>query len=391
MQAQNPSNSDARMTRGLSLFENKGRDIKELEDGSFFVPSQTSGTLSYEVRLLEDRYVCTCPDFEQREIEFCKHIHAVKFWIASNTYLKEQAKPKVFSEDCVQCPKCGSIRIVKFGHADNKQVFKCKDCAKKFREISLLKKAHYSPELVTLTLDLYFSGMSLRKISRTVSAQFHVDIHHTSIFIWLQKYVPQISEYVNSLSPQLSDTWHADEVYVKMKDGIKFKVGKREYDKTAFLWNVMDRKTRFLLASKLSRFRDEAGAGQAFDEAIKNAHGSTPDQVFTDSLRSYNTPIFDKLPQAYHVARAGVKKPHANNNRIERLNGTVRERTKVTRGWKSMESQLAEGQRIHYNFVKPHQALEGMTPAQRAGIPMQGNWMTLLEQAIKAGKIHPQN
>jgi transposase InsO family protein len=68
------------------------------------------------------------------------------------------------------------------------------------------------------------------------------------------------------------------------------------------------------------------------------------------------------------IAKAGITKPHANNNRIERLNGTLRERVKVQRRWKSMETPLAEGQRIHYNFVKPHQALEGMTPAQRAGI-----------------------
>ena len=44
MTTQEQNNSDARMTRGLSLFENKGRKIKELEDGSFFVPSQTSTT-----------------------------------------------------------------------------------------------------------------------------------------------------------------------------------------------------------------------------------------------------------------------------------------------------------------------------------------------------------
>ena len=71
------------------------------------------------------------------------------------------------------------------------------------------------------------------------------------------------------------------------------------------------------------------------------------------------------------------------NNRIERANGTLRERIKVSRGWKSFETQIPEGMRIHYNFVKPHEALEGMTPAQRAGIPIQNNWLTLLKQALK--------
>lgn len=84
------------------------------------------------------------------------------------------------------------------------------------------------------------------------------------------------------------------------------------------------------------------------------------------------------------IQNAGINKPHANNNRIERLNGTLRERVKVQRGWKSMESSISEGQRIHYNFVKPHEALEGMTPAQRAGIGIDGKnkWLELLASSL---------
>ncbi len=51
-------------------------------------------------------------------------------------------------------------------------------------------------------------------------------------------------------------------------------------------------------------------------------------------------------------------------------------------GWKSMESQISEGQRIHYNFVKPYMALEKQTPAQRAGIPIQNLWNELLKLAL---------
>ncbi len=32
----------------------------------------------------------------------------------------------------------------------------------------------------------------------------------------------------------------------------------------------------------------------------------------------------------------------------------------------------AEGARIHYNFVEPHQALQGQTPAQVAGVGVEG-------------------
>ncbi len=154
----------------------------------------------------------------------------------------------------------------------------------------------------------------------------------------------------------------------------------------AYLWNVMDRKTRFLLASKLSRFRDAIGGENAFKEALKVAHQSRPERVFTDSLQAYNDAIRFAFPQGKpeHVAKAGVRKTHANNNRIERLNGTLRERVKVQRGWKTPSTPLAEGQRIHYNFVKPHAGLEGQTPAQVAGIGVQGEnkWLAMLKASV---------
>jgi hypothetical protein len=51
--------------------------------------------------------------------------------------------------------------------------------------------------------------------------------------------------------------------------------------------------------------------------------------------------------------------------------------------WKKHKTPLAEGQRIQYNFVKPHMALNGETPAKKAGIEIENKnkWMNLLERA----------
>jgi hypothetical protein len=87
------------------------------------------------------------------------------------------------------------------------------------------------------------------------------------------------------------------------------------------------------------------------------------------------------MPNAKYVTNCGVRKHHMNNNRIERLTGTIRERVKVQRGWKTVKTPLAEGQRIQYNFVKPHMALEGRTPAEASGIKIKG-WNNLLLGAL---------
>ncbi len=374
--------SNPREDRGLAIA--KSATITENADGSFSVPSQSREGVFYTVKTINAEWVCDCPDFQNRadEIDSCKHAFAVKFWIASRVELQAKPKPKVFADDAVQCP-CGSIRVIRFGHANGKQTFRCQDCGKRFRE-GLIKKAHYSPETITLTLDLYFSGLSLRKITRTLNDHFDMNLGKSTVYRWIEGFVPRISEYVNSLTPELSDTWQADELFVKMKGGVKDTQYKQ--NNMAFLWNVMDRKTRFLLASRLSTHRNVNGAVGAFTEARKVAKESQPERIFADKLNAYPQAMtyWEGESKPELVARMGVGKPHANNNRIERLNGTLRERVKVQRGWKSMKTPLADGARIHYNFVKPHSALEGQTPAQRAGVGVEGQnkWMELLKKAV---------
>jgi transposase-like protein len=373
--------SSPREDRGLAIA--KSNAISENGDGSFSVPSQSVEEIVYQVKVNDSSFVCNCPDFRKRheEVGECKHAYAVRFWIAARTELEEKPKPKVFSVDANQCPKCGSIRVVRFGNYNGKQLWKCKDCKTKFRE-GLLKKAKYSPETITLTLDLYFSWLSVRKITRTLNDHFDMTLGKSTVYHWIETFVPRISEYVNSLVPQLSETWHADELFVRMKGAGVYK----DKGEVAFLWNVMDRKTRFLLASRLSTHRNVNGAVGAFNEARKVAKDSQPERVFADGLNTYPQAMTywkgESKPEL--VARMGVGKPHANNNRIERLNGTLRERVKVQRGWKSMKTALAEGTRIHYNFVKPHSALEGQTPAERAGVGIQAKnkWLELLKESL---------
>ena len=55
---------------------------------------------------------------------------------------------------------------------------------------------------------------------------------------------------------------------------------------------------------------------------------------------------------------------------IERYHATFRERDKVIRGFKSEKTadKYIENWKTYYNFVKPHMALNGLTPSDVAGI-----------------------
>ena len=76
---------------------------------------------------------------------------------------------------------------------------------------------------------------------------------------------------------------------------------------------------------------------------------------------------------------------------VERLNGTVRQRNKVMRGLDHEDSAqtMLDGMRIYYNFIRPHMALNGKTPAERAGISKlkKNKWISLIKQASTSQQI----
>jgi len=82
------------------------------------------------------------------------------------------------------------------------------------------------------------------------------------------------------------------------------------------------------------------------------------------------------------------------NNRMERLNQTFRDRNKTQRGLDSRSSaqEMSEAIRVAYNFIRPHTALNGKTPAETAGIDLQledNRWKSLIEQASRTKVPRP--
>ena len=70
---------------------------------------------------------------------------------------------------------------------------------------------------------------------------------------------------------------------------------------------------------------------------------------------------------------------------MERMNGEVRDREKVVRGVKSEESPLLKSSQIFHNFVRTHDGLNGITPAEAAGIKVEGEnkRLTLIQNASR--------
>jgi hypothetical protein len=70
---------------------------------------------------------------------------------------------------------------------------------------------------------------------------------------------------------------------------------------------------------------------------------------------------------------------------MERLNGEIRDREKVMRGVKKMDSIVLDGYQLYHNYFREHEGLNGKTPAEIAGIKIEGpnKWITIIQNATK--------
>jgi hypothetical protein len=115
---------------------------------------------------------------------------------------------------------------------------------------------------------------------------------------------------------------------------------------------------------------------------------STADPTRIIYRRAFNQEFYQReRPHSKHINALkfdGI----TNNNRMERINSEIRDREKVMRGLKRVDTKILPGMQIYHNFVRGHEALKGMTPAEACGIVVEGEnkWMTLIQNASQEAR-----
>ena len=366
--------TDCRERRGQQIANVKGQ-VKRTNEEAYKVKSQ-NGNGIYEVLKTESGWMCSCPDYTYRNVK-CKHIWAVEFSSAIRREVEtRRIEPLTSVSNCIFC---GSINIVKDGVRHNKQgdiqIFQCRDCGKYFTFNIGFEKMKHNPQAVTSAMQLYFSGESLRNSARSLKL-LGAQVTHQTVYNWINKYVGLMKQYVEKITPNVGDTWRADELYIKVKGDMKY------------LFALMDDETRFWIAQEVAESKYKHDARKLF-EIGKRVTGKSPATIITDGLPAYH--------DAYKKAFYTLKKPRTkhinaikmqgdrNNNKMERFNGEVRDREKTMRGLKKNETLILSGYQIYHNFIRPHEGLKGKTPAQACGIEIEGEnkWLGLIREAIK--------
>jgi len=268
--------------------------------------------------------------------------------------LEDIIKLSLDIEKDIRCKFCNSRNIVRNGKREGTQYWLCKNCGRGFVANQALPRSKYPIEAVASALYLYFTGSSLNDISRHTEQHYKVQPSASTIYSWVRKYTQVAQEATKDLKPKVSDTWVADETVIKING------------KNYWLWDIIDTKTRFLLATYLSPNRGTLQARKLMELASERT-GKVPKVVITDKLAAY----LDGIELAFGADTKHIQAtPFSGTQLIERWHGTLKERTKVVWGLKKPETakQFLEGFLFYYNFLRPHEGLNGRTPAKVSGL-----------------------
>jgi transposase-like protein len=361
-----------REQRGLEI-AHKERQVTRIEENFYTVRSQ-SGNGEYAVCQVDDEWVCECPDNKFRDVK-CKHIFAVEF----SKSLREATRRISPIENLSTCIYCSSSSLMKYGLRKNKtgnlQVFYCRDCHKYFTINIGFERMKHNPQAITSAMQLYFSGESLRNTMKSLKL-LGVEVSYRTILNWIRKYVKLMKDYVETITPKVSDTWRADEIYIKVKGDMKY------------LFAMMDDETRFWIAQEVAETKYTHDARTLF-RMSKQLMGKQPKTIITDGLMSYHDAYkkeywTNKGPRTEHIRKITFGGKH-ENNKMERFNGEIRDREKTMRGLKTKDTAILQGYQLFHNYIRPHEGLDGKTPSEACGITIEGTnkWKTLIENASR--------
>ena len=364
----------------LEIRAQKGKEIcmipdqvTRLDETTYKVHSQTTKAI-YEIISTENGWICQCADHVFRGVK-CKHVWAVEFsFNVRKAVQKEVVIQPIHSSNC---PKCNSSEIVKHGIRHNKfgdiQRFSCKSCGNRYVVNLGFEHMKHNPRAITSAMQLYFGGESLRH-TRDSLRLLGTNVSYQTIHNWIKKYVSLMEGYIEKIQPQVGNAWRTDELYVKVRGNMKY------------LFALMDDETRFWIAQQIADHKGTSDVRPLFQEG-KEITGKKPVTLISDKAQNFHDAwrkeFYTKsYPRTAHLREITLTRK-IHNQKMERMNGEMRDREKVVRGVKSVDSPLFKGAQIYHNFIREHMGLDGKTPADLAGIKVEGKdkWLTLIQNA----------
>jgi len=285
------------------------------------------------------------------------------------------------------CPNCKSSKTKKRGirQTQNRgkiQRYFCNDCKKSFVIDDGFFRMRNNPKKITLSLDLFYRGVSTRKVQEHLSAFYPHNADHRTILRWIVKYAKMIHSFTNKLKINCGNEIQIDEMEYKTKG------------KKSWFIDSIDTTTRFMVASEYTKTREQKEL-KSILQTTKQKTGNQIKIVTSDGFTAYKKAIkkvfgYNNKLGKHNVIHNKVTqlKNEGFNHKIERLHNNIRQRTKTFRGFKNINSANAimKGFEVFYNFIMKHQALKKCPYELATDLRLKNpnKWLELIQISKKA-------
>ncbi len=152
-----------------------------------------------------------------------------------------------------------------------------------------------------------------------------MDVHHTTVFRWVQQYGPELDKRCRPHLRSTNDSWRVDETYIEVKGKPKYLY--RAVDSAG---NTLD----FLLTAK----RDTQAAKRFFRKTLKAIHTSSPRVITVDRNAAYPKAI-DELKQKQELPKqVKLRQKKYLNNIVEQDHRGIKRLVKPGMGFGSFNT-----------------------------------------------------
>lgn len=273
------------------------------------------------------------------------------------------------------CKHCGANNHIKqgFRQTENRgkiQKYYCLSCKKYFTFDDGFYRMRNSENIITMSVDMYLSSLSSRKMRNQLKRHMRTKISHETILNWVRKYVMKVYNYTEQFTPNLSGKYYMDETEIDC-------MGRND-----FLWVAVDWGTRYIPNIQYSLFADIKNCTE-FLEKIKRKN--LPHFIQTDSAGFYEKSFRSVFSGKIKHVMNNVKKTGKHNVRIETVFSKLKDRVDAFRGLKATWSApiLLAGLIIQHNYIEEH-TTTGFRPCDLANIKIEtqeNRWLGLIRES----------
>jgi transposase-like protein len=259
--------------------------------------------------------------------------------------------------DRVICKYCQSKKVRKYGFIEGTQYYFCNDCRRKFSPNDQLFRMKTPAYQVASALEQYYNGQSINQVRNNLNNTYGYFPSSKTVYAWIAKYSGSAIQPFKDYFLDVGDIWALTEMSVKL-NGV-----------TCWCNDILDTKTAFLLASRLSRKRTKQDIKLLLDQALARS-GKSPVKVLTNGWKGYRDVIQSDLAGIQGRFVMGSFGDAESNKWLECWRAVETERFRTLGRLKSLDTaqQFLEGFYVYYNFLRTDVALGGHTPAERANV-----------------------